>query len=81
MDADHDNLQLDCRGMKCPRPIVEIAKLRRRESGPVLVRVTGDDLAFESDVRAWCEVTGNALKNLSSDQGNVVATIEFGARA
>jgi tRNA 2-thiouridine synthesizing protein A len=80
MDSQAPTLEVDCRGMACPRPIVELAKLRRRELGPVVLVVTADDLAFESDVRAWCEVTGSALLTLVRGAGAVVATIRFAQR-
>lgn len=80
MSRDQPSLELDCRGMMCPRPIVELAKLRRKEPGPTVVRVTADDLAFESDVRAWCEVTGNSLMEMTNGSGAVVATIRFEVR-
>lgn len=47
--------------MKCPRPIIEIAKLSRRSPPGAKVRIVADDLAFESDVRAWCETAGAQL--------------------
>jgi TusA-related sulfurtransferase len=56
-----DEVILDCIGMRCPRPIIEIAKyVRRCEPGSVFI-VQADDLAFESDVRAWAETTQNKL--------------------
>lgn len=80
MQQDQSTIELDCRGMMCPRPIVELAKLRRKEAGPAVVCVTADDLAFESDVRAWCEVTGNSLVDMKNGSGAVVATIRFEVR-
>ncbi len=69
---------IDARGLKCPRPIIELAKLRRRVAGPAIVEVTADDLAFESDVRAWCSTTDNKLISVErSDEGVVVASIAF----
>jgi TusA-related sulfurtransferase len=63
--------------MKCPRPIIELAKARRQASPGATVVITADDLAFESDVRAWCDTTGNALADLARDGESVVATIQL----
>jgi len=70
-----DPIRIDARGMKCPRPIIELAKARRQAAPGSTIVVTADDLAFESDVRAWCETTGNTLGELSRSAQWVVATI------
>ncbi|MCW2755496.1 MAG: SirA family protein [Marmoricola sp.] len=49
-------VELDCRGMLCPRPIIELAKnLHRVEVGEV-ISVAADDAAAASDVVAWCRM-------------------------
>jgi tRNA 2-thiouridine synthesizing protein A len=68
---------IDARGLKCPRPIIELAKLRRRAVEPTLVEVVADDLAFESDVRAWCSATNNKLLSLDRDGQIITAKISF----
>ena len=47
-------IELNCIGMRCPRRIIEIAKLARKSPG-YTVNVIADDFAFESDVKAWVE--------------------------
>jgi TusA-related sulfurtransferase len=66
-----ENLIIDAKGMRCPRPIIELAKARRKTEKGSIIEIQADDLAFESDVKAWCETTGNPLKDLSRT-GNVV---------
>lgn len=53
MNAD---LVLDCRGMLCPRPIIELA--RHIDEVPVggVVVVVAEDPAAASDVPAWCRM-------------------------
>ena len=55
VDAD---LELDCRGMLCPRPVIELA--RHLEDVPVggLLAVVADDVAARTDVPAWCRMRG-----------------------
>lgn len=50
------DLELDCRGMLCPRPIIELA--RRIGDVPVgaVVAVASDDAAAAYDVPAWCRM-------------------------
>jgi len=72
-----DEIVLNCVGMKCPRPIIEIAKAARRSgSGTVLV-VKSDDLAFESDVKAWCETTKASLVSIEKDGKTIKITIKL----
>lgn len=54
-------LTLDCRGMRCPRPIIEIA--RRLGEVPVggLVALLADDPATTPDLAAWCRMRGQEL--------------------
>ena len=49
-------LELDCRGLPCPRPVVELAKrIAEVEVGEVLA-VVADDPAARYDVPAWCRM-------------------------
>lgn len=62
---------VDCRGMRCPRPVVELARAASRlESGELLL--LADDPATEVDVPAWCRLRGASLvasgRDLSRDE-------------
>ena len=49
-------LELDCRGMLCPLPIIELAKrIGDVEVGEV-VAVASTDAAARYDVPAWCRM-------------------------
>lgn len=65
-----EQIELDCRGMRCPRPIIEIAKLARRAPGSILL-VKANDLAFESDVNAWVDNSGASILNMEKE-GDVI---------
>ena len=48
--------ELDCRGLPCPRPVIELAKrIAEVEVGEV-VAVVADDPAAAYDVPAWCRM-------------------------
>jgi len=70
-------LEINCLGMRCPRPIIEIAKMARRSPPGAMMRIVADDLAFESDVRAWCENTRSTLVSLDREDGRSVAVVKF----
>ncbi len=70
-------IQIDARGMKCPRPIIELAKARRQAAPGSVIVITADDLAFESDVNAWCETTLNTLESFVTEVETHTATIRL----
>jgi tRNA 2-thiouridine synthesizing protein A len=51
-----DVVELDCRGLRCPGPVIELA--RHVDDVPVggLIRVVSDDTAARVDVPAWCRM-------------------------
>jgi TusA-related sulfurtransferase len=50
------DLELDCRGMLCPRPVIELA--RHLDDVPVgaVLAVVADDAAAAHDIPAWCRM-------------------------
>ena len=49
-------LVLDCRGMPCPLPVIELAKhVDDVEPGEVIA-VDSDDVAAAVDIPAWCRM-------------------------
>lgn len=61
-----DVRKLDCTGMNCPMPIVEISKAVKTMSSGELLEVTATDLAFKLDVEAWTRKTGNVLESFEA---------------
>ena len=55
MDAD---LELDCRGMRCPLPVIRLANNIGDVPVGQKVAVVADDVAARSDVPAWCRMRG-----------------------
>ena len=51
-------LELDCRGLVCPAPIIELARRIGDVAPGELVGVVADDTAARYDVPAWCRMTG-----------------------
>jgi TusA-related sulfurtransferase len=60
---------LDCKGMMCPMPIVELTKkMKKMKSGEVL-EMLSDDVGSKEDVPAWAKKTGNELLETKEDGG------------
>lgn len=51
-------LEIDCRGLACPRPVIELA--RHLDQVPVggTLAVVASDVAARTDVPAWCRMRG-----------------------
>jgi tRNA 2-thiouridine synthesizing protein A len=56
-----DGMSLDCRGMKCPRPIIEVARRIQEISVGSLLELLADDPAAGPDLAAWCRMRGQTL--------------------
>jgi len=63
-------------GMKCPKPLFEISKRIKTLAIEQVLEVHADDPAFKPDVEAWCRRTGNALLELRTEGGLVIARVK-----
>jgi len=68
---------IDARGQKCPIPIVQIAKAVKRIASGQTIEISATDLAFEADVKAWCNTTGHSLENLTKSGNEIKALIRL----
>jgi len=50
--------ELDCRGLPCPRPVIELAKAFPTLDAGAVVAVVSDDPAARYDIPAWCRLRG-----------------------
>ena len=74
-EARPDPEFIDAKGLKCPGPIVKVADYLREKPEGTRVRVEATEDAFYSDVRIWCERTGNRLDDISFTDGVIRAEI------
>jgi tRNA 2-thiouridine synthesizing protein A len=51
--------ELDCRGLVCPAPIIELARHIGDVEPGDLLGVVATDAAAGVDVAAWCRMTGH----------------------
>lgn len=58
MSAPEVALELDCRGMLCPLPVIELAKRIGEVEVGAVVAVAATDSAAAYDVPAWCRMRG-----------------------
>lgn len=55
---------LDAKGMKCPMPIVAIAKKIKEMSAGQTLTVEADDPVFRPDLEAWSRKTGHEIESI-----------------
>jgi len=70
------NLELDCRGMNCPMPIVRVSRAVRNIAIGDTITVMADDPSFQPDIEAWVRMTGQTLRSITSAGTTRTAVIE-----
>ena len=50
---------VDCRGLRCPLPVIHLAKRIVDVTTRDLIAVVADDPAARTDVPAWCRMRGH----------------------
>ena len=68
---------LDCRGMKCPQPVLKVAVKAATIVPGTELEVHADCPSFPQDVEKWCNDTGKVLVSMVDRGGYHVATIQF----
>ncbi len=47
-------VRMDCRGMRCPQPVLKLAVETANTPAGTIVEILGDCPTFEDDVRVFC---------------------------
>ena len=71
MNADR---MLDCRGQRCPLPVIALAKAIGSVPVGGTIRVLADDPAAANDIPAWCRMRGQELVTADGDTFEVRRT-------
>ena len=57
---------LDCLGMRCPLPIIELAKVLTDKPVGFEVTLLSNDPASAPDLIAWARMTANSVETIDS---------------
>lgn len=63
------DVELDCRGMFRPVPIVQLKKVTKNMQPVQLIRLVATEPGSRRDIPVWAEKTWNEILN-SSEEGN-----------
>jgi len=66
MSANTSDLELDCRGLNCPMPIIKTKKAMDTLASGQTLKMVATDPGSCNDMAAWARATGNVL--LSQEQ-------------
>ncbi len=73
-----EKIVLDCCGLQCPGPIMEVYKTINDMKDGQTLEVSASDPGFARDIEAWCRSTGNTLVSNEVRNGQYVACIRRG---
>jgi tRNA 2-thiouridine synthesizing protein A len=62
------NLDLDCRGLLCPLPVIKLAKALPTVAVGDTITVLADDPAAATDIPAWCRLRSQELVSAIEDR-------------
>jgi tRNA 2-thiouridine synthesizing protein A len=57
-EGPEPDLVLDCRGQRCPLPVIALARRLPELPPGAVLRVLADDPAAANDIPAWCRMRG-----------------------
>lgn len=58
---------LDARGLRCPLPVIRLARLAVDQPAGRRLLVLADDPAARADVPAWCRLKGHTVEVLEEE--------------
>jgi NADPH-dependent 2,4-dienoyl-CoA reductase/sulfur reductase-like enzyme/peroxiredoxin family protein/rhodanese-related sulfurtransferase/TusA-related sulfurtransferase len=74
-------IEVDACGLQCPGPVLKLkTEMAALKPGERLIQKASDP-GFFKDVKSWCNMTGNKLVTLDSNEGIITAVIEKGGEA
>jgi tRNA 2-thiouridine synthesizing protein A len=68
---------LDCRGLKCPQPVLKVAIKAHSTSPGTALEVHADCESFPDDIQKWCSDCRHVLVSLIDRGSYHVATIQL----
>jgi len=70
------NVDLDCKGLNCPMPIVKISRAMKELQPGSTLTVTASDPSFKADIEAWVSKRNQRLMSFSDIDGIQTVVIE-----
>jgi len=68
---------LDCKGLKCPQPVLKTAIKANTLPAGTTLEVQADCPTFSDDITKWCSETGKVLVSVVDQGSYQAATIQL----
>ena len=78
-DAGTDPQVVDARGLRCPAPVIRIARAALAAAPGSTLTVLATDPAARHDVPAWARMRGHELVAVDERDGDLAITVRVGA--
>jgi NADPH-dependent 2,4-dienoyl-CoA reductase/sulfur reductase-like enzyme/peroxiredoxin family protein/rhodanese-related sulfurtransferase/TusA-related sulfurtransferase len=78
-DTGRTVFESDATGLQCPGPIMKLKNEMEKLNPGDRLKIKASDPGFFTDVKSWCNVTGNLLVSLGDERGTITALIEKSA--
>ena len=75
MDNFKVKMELDCRGLKCPMPVIKTRKAIQQLSSGDILKMISTDPGSINDINAWARRTGNRIVHEEHKPGEFVFII------
>ncbi len=75
---DKAELELDCCGLQCPGPIMQVYKAMETMKEGEVLKVCATDMGFAPDVESWCRRTKNTFLRVEKDGNRNIVYIRKG---
>ncbi|KQX64455.1 sulfurtransferase TusA family protein [Angustibacter sp. Root456] len=72
---------VDARGLRCPLPVIRLARAADGAAPGTLLQVLATDPAAEHDVPAWARMRGHRVVGSERDGDTLRITVELGPPA
>lgn len=67
--------EVDARGLQCPGPVLKLKQSIDSLAAGEAIKITASDPGFYNDVKAWANITGNELAELTQEGAEITAVV------
>jgi TusA-related sulfurtransferase len=66
---------IDLKGLRYSMPLVKLSTALRKASPGDIFEAVSDYAEFDREITIWCDGTGNELRDVTREDGLVIATV------
>ncbi len=74
-----EKMEVDASGLQCPGPILKLKDSAANASPGTIIEIKATDPGFTADAKAWANMTGNKVMDITQEAGVITARIQKGS--